>query len=189
MEQKQKIHFAGQHPHERILLVVRRHWLMFAKHVCWLLFMLALPIAAIILIGTFLPDFAVADDFLSILIICALSAYYLFVLVFFFRDFLDFYLDVWILTDERIMSIEQLNLFHRVVSEVSLAKIQDVTSIVKGAFATFFNYGETHIQSAGSEKRFIFRQIPDPNGVARTILALHDTALSNSQKPDGNRAI
>ncbi|OGY80031.1 MAG: hypothetical protein A3B74_05245 [Candidatus Kerfeldbacteria bacterium RIFCSPHIGHO2_02_FULL_42_14] len=182
MSNIQKIHFPGQHHNERIFLVIRRHWLMFAKHVFWLLFMAALPILILLLINIFLTDFFVPDDFFTILIVCGVSTYYLFIWVFFFRDFLDFYLDVWILTDERIVSIEQLGLFHRVVSEVNLTKIQDVTSIVRGAFATFFNYGETHIQSAGSEKRFIFRQIPDPNGIARTILTLHDSARQSSDQ-------
>jgi hypothetical protein len=42
----------------------------------------------------------------------SVSAYYLFAWLFFFFSFIDYYLDVWIITSERIIDIQQNGFFH-----------------------------------------------------------------------------
>ena len=101
-----------------------------------------------------------------------MSAYYLFIWLFFFHAFVDYYLDIWIVTDRRIVNIEQKGLFAREVSEQKLFRIQDVTSELKGIIPTFLNFGTVYIQTAAEEPRFVFKQIPDPGRVAQTIIKL-----------------
>jgi hypothetical protein len=84
----------------------------------------------------------------------------------------DYYLDVWIVTDQRIVNIEQKGLFGRIVSELELENIQDITTDVKGVIPTFLNYCNLYVQTAAEMERFVFRNIPDPYSVKDMIMNL-----------------
>ena len=112
----------------------------------------------------------------AVLIVLSASSYYLFIWLFFFHHWIDYYLDVWVVTDQRIVNIEQNGLFSRTIAEVNIEKIQDVTSEAKGKLATLLKFGDVHIQTAAEEKRFIFSEVPNPREVAKTITELHRAA-------------
>ena len=73
-----------------------------------------------------------------------------------------YYLDCWIITNERTIHTELRSLFSRIYSTVPHDRIQDVTIDIHGIFPTIFKYGNLQIQTAGSFKEFVFRQIPNP---------------------------
>lgn len=100
------------------------------------------------------------------------SVYYLSLGLFFYSYFVDFYLDMWIITNDRLVDIEQTGLFARTVAEVDLYQIQDVSSDIRGFFPTLFNYGTLSLQTAGSIPKFIFYNIPRPHKLREEILAL-----------------
>lgn len=77
----------------------------------------------------------------------------------------DFYLDVWILTDRRLIAVEQKGLFARTISEFELARIQDVTVDIHGILATLLNYGNLNVRTASEHEHFIFKQVWHPNAV------------------------
>ena len=106
------------------------------------------------------------------LIVLSISAYYLFIWLFFFFTFIDYYLDVWIITNERIVDVRQEGFFARIISEQRLYRIQDVTSEVQGFFPTIFKYGNIYVQTAGSKQRFFFSEIPHPDRVRDEIIKL-----------------
>lgn len=95
----------------------------------------------------------------------------LFVWFYGFLIWIDYYLDVWIITDERIVNIEQKGLFLREASDLEFSKIQDVTVDVVGLIPTVLNYGDVFIQTAGEKERFKFRQVPDPYALKSLIMA------------------
>jgi len=97
------------------------------------------------------------------------SAYYLFIVLFTFTNFVDYYLDVWIVTNMRIINIEQKGLFSRVISEKDLDIMQDVTSDVSGFLSTLLEYGDVFIQTAAETERFIFKEVPFAQEVSRRI--------------------
>ncbi len=98
------------------------------------------------------------------------SLYTLFVLALFLTQFVDYYLDVWVVTNERVIDIQQQGLFKRTVSELDLDRVQDASSNLQGVFSTFFNYGDVEIQSAGAESKFSFKDIPQPHKVRTELL-------------------
>jgi len=100
------------------------------------------------------------------------SLFFLFGWLILFQMFMDYYLDVWIVTTRRILSIEQTGLFSRVVSELRLYRVQDVTATVNGLFHTLLNYGELEIQTAGEKTHFVFEEIPHPMNISKSILEL-----------------
>ena len=111
-------------------------------------------------------------DIMAIFLRLLAFTFYLFWWLLFYHAFLDYYLDIWVVTNHRVINIEQKGLFNRIVAEHQLYRIQDVMSEQKGMLATFFNYGEIHIQTAGAEKFVLFEQVPDPHHIAREITKL-----------------
>ena len=71
-----------------------------------------------------------------------------------------------------MVDIEQKSLFGRTVAEVDLYQIQDATSEVNGIFASMFNYGNVHVQTAGSIPNFILHNVPNPHVLRQQILDL-----------------
>lgn len=155
-------------PGEKIILLLRRdRFIILIQILFWTIVGLGPLLLWYILrgLGIELTATPVGDALVKIF----LSVYYLYTWLFAFHSFVDYYLDVWVVTNRRIINIEQKSLFMRQSSEQKLYRIQDVTAELRGFFSTIFNYGTVYIQTAGEEQRFIFKQVPDPNGVARKI--------------------
>lgn len=161
---------------EKPQILLRRHIVFFLRDTVLYLFLIALPFLA----GLLAPE-SVARWLVHPVggpsLMLAFFLYELFIIIFFYTAFLDYYLDLWIVTDERILDIDQEGVFMRKVSELPLHRIQDVHVEVKGVFATLFNFGTIEVQTAGTEQRFEFAGIPDPQRVSRQVLELaHDDA-------------
>ena len=82
-----------------------------------------------------------------------------------FLMWIDYWLDVWIVTDQRVVNIEQKGLFSRHVSELHFHTVQDITSKVQGVIPTLLNYGDVEVQTAAEKTRFLFRHVPDPYAI------------------------
>ncbi len=77
--------------------------------------------------------------------------------------FATYYLDCWIVTNERTIHTELKSLFSRIVSSVPHATIQDITVNLKGIIPTILKYGDLQVQTAGKFHEFIFKQVPEPH--------------------------
>jgi len=71
-----------------------------------------------------------------------------------------YYLDAWILTDQRIITIDQHGLFDRRISEIAMERVQNVTIEIPSLLATFLGYGTIRVETA-SESQFTTDQVPD----------------------------
>lgn len=158
---------------EQVVLFLRRHWfVLFTKYL--LMAALALmPVGAYILFNATFSGMLV-NPLVHALVVLGGSIYYLFIWLTVFTIFIDYYLDVWIVTTHRIIDIEQRGLFNHVVSEQSLEMIQDVSSRIKGVIPTLLDYGYVLVQTAGKTILFEFKQVPNPQYVAQTIAKLMD---------------
>jgi len=164
-------HLPNEIPGEQVVYFLRRHPItilnLFFGYV-------AILIAPFIVFGYlfFYQTTIIEDSRLFPAIIFAGSLFFLFCWLFLFQAFIDYYLDMWIVTNKRILNIEQTGLFNRRVSELRLYRIQDVTATVNGALHTVFNYGDVEIQTAGEKERFMFEDVPNPNQVSKAVLQL-----------------
>lgn len=82
----------------------------------------------------------------------------------------SYYLDCWVVTNQRTIHTELMGLFRRYISSISHYRIQDVSVDVKGILGTYLNYGDVQIQTAGQFREFLFRQVPDPYETKNQIL-------------------
>lgn len=162
-------HLPGSELQEKTVLVYRRHLITLLPLLLTAIVLVFLPPAAYTAINAFHPEiFAVQANFVLFLLIS--SVFFLSGWLFVFQSFIDYWLDAFILSDKRILDIDQKGLFNRTVSELRLYRVQDVTAEVKGLIHTFLNYGDISVQTAGEEERFHFINIPHPNEVAKQIL-------------------
>jgi len=86
-----------------------------------------------------------------------------------FVRYVDFSLDQWVLTNERLIDIDQKGFFNRQVSTLHLDAVQDITIETKGLFQTIFNLGTITVQTAATEREFIIRDIPNPEKIKYAI--------------------
>ncbi|NQU83745.1 MAG: PH domain-containing protein [Parcubacteria group bacterium] len=157
--------------YEKIVYCLRRHPIVFLKDVAFFIVLAAVPVVFYFFTRNTLSDL-LAGDFSSVILMLLASVYYLAIWLIFFTQFIDYYLDNWVVTNDRILNIEQQALFGRTMAEMDLYKVQDVTSDVNGILPTLFNYGNVHIQTAGEKKRFVFEQVLNPHEIRDKILDL-----------------
>lgn len=104
------------------------------------------------------------------------SAYFLLIIPFMTVAFIDFYYDLHIVTDRRLIDIDQNQLFSREVNELALEEVQDVTTRNNGIARSFFDFGDVIIETAGSQQKFEFNSVLHPREIASIILDLSDQA-------------
>ncbi len=176
--------FPGKHHDEIVVLLKRRHWsMLIGKTLRWAL-LAALPLAILMFLNISSVNYRL-DTSTPVGIVLALgaSAYALVIWLLFFQDWLDYYLDAFILTNQRIIRIEQRGLFNRIVSSLDLDRIQDVTVEIKGIFSTVLSYGTLTVESAGEQDNFTFSNIPNAESVQSQILMYAKQAPRIAKKP------
>lgn len=166
-------------PGEKVIFYLRKHWYKFLKIVLFYTFLSIIP--GVILLGLLrfypgLVEWLFNGALVEVLVKLGLSLYYLAVWLFFWNTWVDYYLDVWLVTNERILHLEQKGLFSRTTSELRLNRVQDVAADVKGLAATIFDFGTVRVQTAGTAPNFIFELVPDPHKIAEQIMRLADAA-------------
>jgi len=140
---------------------LRRHPI---TNVAWMLIVVLMIFAPLVLsifpLLSFLPG---NFQFIAVLV------WYLITMAFILENFLTWFFNVNIITDERIIDIDFHNLIYKEVSDCKIDKIQDVTYKMGGVTRTIFNYGDVYIQTAAEVPAFEFLAVPKPNKVARVL--------------------
>lgn len=167
---------------EKIILEVRRHWFMLVAQ--WL------PLIVVVFAPLFIKWGFGALGFSSFItlakhpkeILTLLSAtWVLFIWIALFLIWTDYYLDILIVTDQRIFDIEQRGLFSREISTFRLDRIQDITASIDGVIPTFLDFGDLHIQTAGEIPDIIIRGVPDPHRIRDIVSRAQNTAIEKGR--------
>lgn len=164
-------HIIKKKDHEKILHVLRRHWFTFLPTLLLFSFLAILPPIVYGVASNMIPSVLEQDTTQGIGTL-VISLYYLAILLFLYTEFVVFYLDVWVITDERIVDIEQITLFSRTISEADLFHIQDVTSDVHGIFPSLLHYGILRVKTASETQDIIFHDIPYPDKIREQMIDL-----------------
>ncbi len=95
----------------------------------------------------------------------------------------NYYLDVWIVTDKRIVNVEQITLFSRETTTMRVERIQDATVEIHGFLPTMLGFGNLRIQSAGdSGEHMMFQGLPNPEYVRGVVLEQVDAVTEHKNK-------
>lgn len=174
--------FPSQLEDEKIHIVVRQHWVVLLKKlIIWLMFA-----AALVFFRRYgqanLPG--LFEGLTGQVTELFVQVYTLFLTLALFIIWLLYYLNIQVITDRRIVDVDQVGLFFHEVSELHIQNIEDVTSDVSGVFGTLFNFGNVYVQTAGTKERFEFDQVPNPGDIEKTILDLYERIPSHRRFPN-----
>lgn len=159
-ENPQKMAFEGEDHNEKILYVLRR---AFITNIGWLtaaiaLFFIPIAINALLLRYNINNPGAIRPGFVLVIN----SFWYLFVFGFIFERFLNWFFNVYLITNQRVIDMDYTHLLNREISEAPLRNIEDITHTVMGTFSTIFNIGNVSIQTAGERREIEFELIARP---------------------------
>jgi len=168
-------------PDEKLKRKVRKHWFILFEHVAVLMFVFLLPFVSYVFIrGAKIPILDLESVELTLappLFIFGAALWALLIWMKLASVWTDYYLDLWVVTDKRLLDVEQKGFFHRESATLRVEQIQDVTIEVKGIIATLLNFGNIHVQTAGESREFTIRGIPDPQGLKALILKQHELSI------------
>ncbi len=169
-------------PGEHVVKQARKHWFLFLAEL--------LPFALLAVIPFALPGFlrlapplAQYAAFFTVQIPLMRAALGVWLLVSWtgaWSAFTRYFLNAWVLTNERIVDIKQRGYFSREVSSVLLNRVQDVTTDVRGVLPSLLNIGDINVQSAGAVDKFHMHGIPKPEQMRDLILKYVSTPPSST---------
>ncbi len=169
------VNFETKERQEKVILLLRRHPI---TNVPWIVTAILLLLAPQVL--DFFPILAFLPDRFQFI---AVIGWYLITTAFILENFLNWFFNVNIITDERIIDIDFHNLIYKEVSDAKVEQIQDKTYNMGGVIRTIFNYGDVSIQTAAEKREFDFSAVPKPDLVVRI---LNDLLIEEEQeKIDG----
>ena len=171
---------------EQTTLMVRKHWFILLSRTLafgllfYLPFLLydAISHQTAITVALNLTPITLSPELLSFLG----TAWALFVWIKLFGFWTDYSLDLWIVTDKRVIAIDQIRFFNRRMAIFRMERIQDVAVHVHGPIETILNFGDLHVETAGADENFIMHNLPNPARVKDAIMHEHDKAIEHSNR-------
>lgn len=167
---------------EKLIQVVRKHWFILFSYIAGDLLLSLLPLFAYGLLSAVFKSVAESYEGFAIFFSASTSALWFFYLawlllmwIHFTNHLTDYFLDLWAITDRRIVAIDQRGYFSRFLSSFRLERLQDMNIEVTGFLPTLLNYGTIEAQTAGgSNEEFKTANMPDPRSLKALIIRLAD---------------
>ncbi|MCX6745376.1 MAG: PH domain-containing protein [Candidatus Parcubacteria bacterium] len=147
------------HAEEEIIGVLHHHPVTYAKQIA---------ITTVLILGSFFLMFYLFSlGELGVALFCAIILTGLF---YGGREFFIWYANSVIITNQRLVDIDQLGFFHKTVSDISYEKFLDISYSVKGVWQTIFHIGTIKVQSTGAA--LVLRNIQQPGKVNQLLADL-----------------
>lgn len=159
---------------EHVTRIVHRHWMIGLKELIVPFLFFVFPFFVLVL----------SKPSSSILIIFGSWAVLSFVWL--ARNFFDYYLDAWIITDHGIIDLEWHGWFHRQSSRILYSDIQGVSTEIVGVIGTVMRYGTLTVEKISTGSTVSLTEVPRPRSVESMILKnmetyLHSKNLKNAK--------
>lgn len=167
IERPLRLRFEGQDADEVILLLLRRAPI---TNLPWILVSIILFLTPLLvqvslpLLGFPLNSPTVLQVFVVFALVWELVAF-----GYTFEHFLNYYFSVYIVTTKRVLDIDFINLLTKVVSDIQIEDIEDVTYTQTGIYRSIFHFGDVFIQSAGAIPNTDFLAVSRPADVGNLI--------------------
>lgn len=165
---------------EKILKQVRKHWFVLFVQLFSLLVTALFPIAVFILLSVFVSNFElnIALQNYTTMFVFGYTVWLLLIWMVGFNVWTNYYLDVWTITNKRLIVVDQRALFFRTTGSFRLERLQDMNVEINGIVATLLDYGVLEAQTAtGSEEEFRAAGMPHPRELKSTILEAADQLM------------
>lgn len=154
--------FEGQNRNEKVYIMARRHWL---TNVGWIInnvIYIMLPLLVGLLFNVFDPKLPpVNGQVFSVLVL----GYYSLVFTNIFKNFVDWYFDIYFVTNERVMDVIFKPFASYQIEEIPLNSIESVREKTPGILAAIFNFGNITITTEAHDRSMVFPYISKPTKV------------------------
>ncbi|MDC0506169.1 PH domain-containing protein [Candidatus Gracilibacteria bacterium] len=154
-------------PGEKVEMVVRRHWIIFAF------------IGFYFSLGLVLTAMTFSFGGWGFIPMISMILFWMIYLLFLYIDWINHELDLFVVTNNRIIGVEQISFLNRTVSEANLGQIQEVNSKTKGILANLLNFGTLGVQTAGSTQTMTMAYVPKCMSCQRKMLNIVDNYRDN----------
>jgi hypothetical protein len=135
---------------EKLIALIRKHWITLTLPLAKTI----IAIAVIIVLAEKLFEFNYGKEIVFIWIITSI--------LYGVHEIIIWYLDCYIITNKRIIDIDQKNIFRRIVAEVGIENIQEVVYRTNGPLETILGYGSVNVKTSSSGSIIGMEQIPNP---------------------------
>ncbi len=171
-------HFPGQKEGENIQLLIRKHWITDMKSASVLLFIGVVPFIGGLIVLKALWEENNGQVFWGGMML--FFAYILFISLITYIHWLNDELDIIVVTDQRVISHEQIDLFHRQICETNVSQIEDVKGVEKGMMQSLLHFGTLEIMTASNDVFFVMNHVDHPYENARRLLDLREESITKS---------
>ena len=148
---------------EEILLFLKRHLVTNSPWIFKAILASLVPLLFLIFLsffGVILPE-----DYTFTLVLF----YYLMLLGYIFVQFISWFFNITLVTNQRVVDIDFSQLVFESVAATKLPQLEDVSYHQVGVLASVFDYGDVTVQTAGKASNFLFAQVPHPEKVVHLI--------------------
>jgi hypothetical protein len=168
-ENPDRVTFQTQEENEKILLFMRKS---FITNIPWIITSIIFALAPLLALP-FLHFFGSQLSFLpGTYIFVIILFYYLVVITIAFINFITWFFNISIVTQDRIIDIEFSELVYKNIAETKLDLVQDVSYLQIGVIRALFDYGDMLVQTAGTVDNFDIHAIPKPERAVQVVESL-----------------
>jgi hypothetical protein len=184
----QEYDFEGQLKYENFQFFFRKHWMQFLKP-----FFLMIPVfflIFIILLG--LGRLAIMIDMAFVRVFYVFFAMIIMIvfLTIFFLQIIDFYFDLVIVTDYRIIIAKKTVFLKNNSDAIDLIKIQDIAVESHGILRNYLRYGQLLITLSTSSSPVMINYVPNPHfylELTNKVKREHILQRQENRKPSASR--
>lgn len=159
---------------EKVLRVVRSYWLVQMPRFAFAFVLVAAPFFFM------LPLFSAGKIGFAIFVISVLAG-----CLYGLRLAYLWFWNAFLVTNQRVVDVDQRGFFSRTVSEATYDKIQDVSFAVHGIWGTLLGFGKVDLQTAGQSANLELPNVENPKDTHHLITEAMSAARGTAAKPNG----
>jgi len=156
---------------EEVIKIIHKHWLLGVKFLFF---------PAIVFLGFALLLSAAYSKPMLYIISCA----EIITVVWGVRNFLDYYLDAWMITTTGIVDVEWHGWFHRQSSRVLFSDLQGVSYEINGIGETMLRYGTISVEKISTGSEIAMSHVANPRAVEALVLKSMEDYVHNRNLKD-----
>lgn len=159
---------------ETLVCVVHKHWLLGFRVLFW---------PSLFVLGcVWLMTLAqVRGAYIAVAIITFV------VLVWWLRNFFDYFLDAWLITDQGIIDIAWFGWFHRQSTRVLYSDLQGISYEIKGVWGTLLRFGTLSVEKISTGTAVSLDYVTNPKRVELLVLKNMETYLHSRNMKDAKQ--